>query len=327
MRNLVLVTALAALPGLCLAVDKLKTDEPEIESKAAGEKPAVRALQLRSSIFQFSLRLEPGVPDPGQVEQVRIEMAELPPVPDPIYGETIPVKECQMLAEVTDADGAGYGMLYQVHQLTDAGAYGFHFTPKRRDTYRVVLRGEHKSQKFSPTFRVPVGIWPFHDPGGSGGADGSASKSTGGRLPAIPGSPTDPALPAAPAGPAVPAGAAASSPVAGLMEILGARWVDLQVALLAGRKPDWTRVKAAAEALRQASLDGAGLLPADPDFTGLMKEQAEALDKLAKAAGSAKAAPVREAFDQLGGRHCNRCHFAKRFGLLASPDEFPGGLP
>jgi hypothetical protein len=111
------------------------------------------------------------------------------------------------------------------------------------------------------------------------------------------------------------------------MEGLGASWVDLQVALLAGRKPDFAKVKTAAEALRKSSLDGAGLLPGDPDFSGLMKEQAEAAARLVQAAAGSKAAPVQEAFDKLGGRHCNRCHFAKRFGVLASPEEFPGGLP
>ena len=39
--------------------------------------------------------------------------------------------------------------------LTDAGAYVFHFTPTRKDTYQVVLKGQYKSQKFSPSMRVP----------------------------------------------------------------------------------------------------------------------------------------------------------------------------
>ncbi len=323
MRVLVLLATLLALPCLVFSAEE-KKDEKKVEKKEekALAKPAVRTVQIKSSIFQFDVRLTPGVPDPGQVEEVRIEMAEVPPVPDPIYGQSIPVKDAEIVAEVTDADGAGYTLAYRVHPLTDAGVYGFHFTSTRRDTYKVVLKGEQKSQKFSPSFRVPVGIWPIKDVDAKGNERVVPAESASSRMPALPGGIKAPATPAGPA-----RASAKTSPMRKAMDEMGGLWVDLQVALFAGRKPDMPKVKAAAEALQKASLAAAGLKPADSDHEELGKEAAVALGKLAQAAGGGKRAPTVKAFEQVGGRHCNRCHFVKRWKVIANPEEFPGLLP
>lgn len=341
MRVLFLAATMLVLPAfVASAEDKKVGDEKAEEAKAeavkaeaakataAAEKPKVRTVQLKSSIFQFNVRLEPGVPDPGQVEEVRIEMAEVPPIPDPIYGETIPVKQAVFMAEVTDADGAGYTLTYRVHPLTDAGVYGFHFTPSRKDTYQVVLRGVQKSQKFSPKFRVPVGIWPFRDVDAKGNEKVVPASPAGSRMPALPGSNRGPAVPTGPAGSmGGPSGAPSGSPLHEAMEKMGAHWVSLQEALFAGRRADYAKVKVAADGLKTATEAAAGLLPGDPDHADLIGQCVSAIDGLVQAAARAKAKPLTEAFDQVGGRHCNRCHFAKRWKILASPAEFPGDLP
>ncbi len=349
MRAMWLAAALLMLGGPVGADEASKGEQKkaaEGDAKAADEgppKPAVRTVQVRSSIFQFKVRFDPGVPEPGEVVEARIEMAEVPPVPDPVYGETIPIKGAAIVAEVTDADGAGYGLAYRVHPLTDAGMYGFHFTPARSDVYRVVLRGEQKSQRYAATIRVPVGIWPL--PGGEDeqpadkGGPGLAALP-GGRGPAVPaGHSGGPAIPGSgPAqpggGPAQPGGGPAGdeakggeSPLHEAMETMGEHWVALQVALLAGRRPDLNKARLAADALRRACLAAVDVAPGDADHARLMKATAAAVGAVAKATAGKKAKPALRAYRQVGARHCNRCHFARRWEVLSSPDEFPAMLP
>jgi len=342
MRAMWLAAALLALGGPVGADEASKGERKQAaegDAKAADEgppKPAVRNVQARSSIFQFNVRFEPGVPEPGEVVEARIEMAEVPPVPDPVYGETIPVKGAVIVAEVTDADGAGYGLAYRVHPLTDAGMYGFHFTPQRSDVYRVVLRGEQKSQSYAATMRVPVGIWPL-----PGGEEKQAVDKSGSGLAALPGG-RGPAVPAGHSGgPAIPGGGpaqpgggpagdeakVAESPLHEAMETMGGHWLALQVALLAGRRPDLKKAELAADALRQACLEAVDVAPGDADHARLMKATAAAVGAVAKAAAGKKAKPALRAYRKVGARHCNRCHFARRWGVLSSPDEFPAMLP
>ncbi len=322
MRHLALALLMLVVPAPALA------EEPAPAQPEA--KPAVRALQVKSpgkgTSFLFKLTLVPGVPDPGRVVSVGIELFELPPVPDPIHGEQVPLKDARLTAEVTDADGAGYTMIYQIHPLTDAGSYGFHATPVRQDTYRVVLRGEHNGRKLSGRFRLSAGIWPIP----AGDEDASApDEAGGGRLPALPGGMKGPAMPggggAAPASGAVePAAVVASrpgTPLAQVMERLGEGWVELQVALFGGRVADQARVKALAAPLKATALAAAGLRRPDADFDRLLQETAEALGALEGAREPA------QAFGRIAANQCNQCHLVYRWNVIGSLAEFPGGLP
>jgi hypothetical protein len=326
--------ALLCLVAPCL-VSGAEQGKLSDEPAAADEKPApappprpeVRNLQIRGRTrgdsYLFKVSLIPGVPDPGRVVAVRLEMFELPVVPDPIHGEQIPVKDAQIRAEVTDADGAGYTLTYSVHPLADAGSYGFHVTPARQDTFRVVLKAEYQGRKAEGAFRLGAGIWPLPASEDEDRSEEGGESGGGGRLPAMPGGGVKvPAMPgggpaAAGAGPAVRQG----SPLAQVMERLGEGWVELQVLLHGGRTPDLGRVKALAEPLRQTALAGAGLRAPEADFDRLLAETAEALGQL----GSVKD-PL-AAFQRIGAHQCNQCHFVYRWRVLGSLAEFPGGLP
>jgi len=316
-------------PVLALAADPAPAPAVEgVKAEAAPEKPAVRALQVKSrgkgTAYLFKLTLVPGVPDPGRAVSVGLELFELPPVPDPIHGEQVPLKDASLVAEVTDADGAGYTMVYEVHPLQDAGTYGFHTTPVRQDTYRVVLRGEHNGRKLSGTFRLSAGLWPI--PGGDDEAAPSEDAGGGGRMPAMPGGMKGPAVPggraAAPAeAPAEVAPSKPGTPLAGVMERLGEGWVELQVALFGGRVADLARAKALAGPLKTTALAAAGLRPPEADFDRLLQETAEALGALAGAKD-----PV-QAFQRIAANQCNQCHLVYRWNVIGSLAEFPGGLP
>lgn len=330
MRTIIVVlTTTLALSCLVTAQAAQEPNKPKAAESAAvvPPKPAQRSVQLKSGLFQFKVRMDPAVPDPGHVVDVRIEMSEVPPVPDPIYGESIPVKDAQMSVDVIDADGAGYPLSILVHHLADAGAYGFHFTAPRRDTYRVVIKGEYKTKKFSPYFRMPVGIWPFKDVDAKGHERVVAVSASSSRMPALPGGKRGPAVPGSSGASASSGTSSTASPLSQAMKNMGDTWVELQVALLAGRRPDLVRAKSVASNLKSLVDKARPLVPADPDFSDLMQQASDELGKLIKQADSGKAKQALGAFENLGSRHCNRCHFVKRWKILSSPEEFPAMLP
>lgn len=330
MRTLIIAASLLALSCLntvSAAGEQKQQAKPGKAANALPPKPAQRTVELKSGIFQFKVRLDPAVPDPGRVVDVRIEMYEVPPVPDPIYGESIPVKDARMTVDVIDADGAGYPLSMLVHNLQDAGAYGFHFTAPRRDTYRVVIKGVYKTKKFSPYFRIPVGIWPFKDVDAKGHERVVAVSASSARMPALPGGKRGPAVPGSSGASTQPGASSSVSALAQAMKDMGDAWVDLQVAMLAGRRPDLARAKTASSKLRSLVDKARPLVPSDADFADLMKQASDELGKLGIQAASGKAKQALGTLGTLGSRHCNKCHFVKRWKILSSPEEFPAMLP
>jgi hypothetical protein len=297
--------------------------EPPKEPAPKGpeSKPEMRSIQVKSGYLSFNILLRPGVPDPGQVVEITMDMAEVPPVPDPIYGERIPVKNASITASVTDA--AGYSLNYRVHSLQDAGSYGFHFTPMRKDTYQVTLKGVYKEKKFNPDFEVPAGIWPFK------GAEAKAPTSappTSSRLPAVPSGMSAPVAPSG-AGATRKVSGRVSSPLQVSMSKVGEFWAKAGVAMLVGRKPDLNEATALAAKLKGAVREAAVMKPSDKEFNSLMKKLWEAVGEFEKAASSGKAAKALETFKRIGSHHCNRCHFKMRWGILKHVGTFPAGLP
>jgi hypothetical protein len=326
MRVLTIAVALLVLPAfLAAGADKVKTGAKVPAQPSPPPKPEIRNLQVKSGPVLFGIRLDPGVPDPEEVVEVAIEMAEVPPIPDPIYGERIPVKGAEIVAEVADADGAGYTVKYRVHPLQDAGSYGFHFTPLRKDNYRVTLKGIYKNKKFDPHFRVPVGIWPFTK------VDDKGSVSP---VPAQPATSRMPAVPSGVKGPAVPGGAAPKrsapgrrkSPMASVMNELGESWAKAGEALLTGRRPDLKQARVSSTQMKAATKDALEV-SSDPEFKSLMSEMGRELDRFEQAAGSGKAPATIKAFKHIGSHHCNRCHFKMRWKMIDDINSFPAALP
>jgi hypothetical protein len=303
-----------------------KPEDSKPEKSSVPPKPKVRRVQLKSGFVLFDVRIEPGVPDPREVVEIRLEVAEVPPVPDPIYGERIPVKGAEFVAEVTDADGAGYTLVYRVHALGDAGSYGFHFTPLRRDNFVIKLKGSYKGKRFGPDFRVPVGIWPFTRVDDKGKVSTVEAKSAGSRMPAVPSGMKAPVVPGGVA-PVRESPGRQRTALQESMENLGELWAWSGVALLTGRKPNLGEAKRLAGQLQKAVEEASKLRPSDSEFTGLMQELHKAVGSFASAAGSGKAAATKKAFESVGSHHCNRCHFKMRWNLLDNLVGFPAELP
>lgn len=309
------------------AADK-KAEEPAKPEppKPVPPKPESRVVQLKDKGLLFNVRLRPGAPDPGQVVEVFIEMNEVPPVPDPVYGEQIPIKDAQITVEVTDADGAGYTTAYRVHPLQDAGSYGMHFTPARKDNYRLTLKGKHTTGRYEVGTRVPVGIWPFANVDEKGRVKEEAPVADSGRLPAVPAGMKGPAQPAATsAAPSVRSPLQAASPMKLAMRALGQAWADGMAAMYAGRKPDLKQAAFLAEPFRALAEKTAGL--GSGEFADLMQQTAQAIGDFERAAKAGKEREALEAFERVGVHHCTRCHFKGRWRIIDDVLKFPGALP
>ncbi len=329
MRSICFVVALLLLPGLAAAAgDKAKAAKvpAKEQAKVVKEKPRVRTVQVKSGALLFNVSIEPGAPDPGQLVAFSIELAEVPPVPDPIYGEKIPIKDAELIARVTDADGAGYTLAYRVHTLQDAGSYGFHYTPIRKDNYRVALSGIHNGKSFKAELRVPVGIWPFIKVDAEGNVSRVPAHTASNRMPALPSGLKTPAVPTGAGAGRLPA-ASVNTPLGEAMQALGEQFARAGVALLSGRRPDLKEAKAAADLLRAGVEKAAALKQPDDEYDGLMQELGQAVQELVRAAGAGKAKSAGEAFARIGSRHCNRCHFKMRWKMIEQSSDFPARLP
>jgi len=272
-------------------------------------RPQTRTIQVKSGSLVFKVRLVPGVPHPGQVVEAAMEAAEVPPVPDPVYGERIPLKQAKMTALVTDADGEGYTTGYRVHPLADAGSYGFHFTPLRREIYRVALTGTHRGVAFKAEFKVPVDMWPF--PPGIDDGSGSASPAPATRMPALPASMKQPAQPATAGG--TPE-TTRLPPLRRAMHDLGLALARAGAALELGRRPDVAEASQALGGLaglvgaaRQASAERTELA------TGMDQLQVRANELSSQLQGKRRAA-VRKAYRSLV-QGCTACHLQQRWKL------------
>ncbi|MBW1811129.1 MAG: hypothetical protein JRJ87_23260 [Deltaproteobacteria bacterium] len=326
MRIISTIVAVVLIPFMvATAAEKAKVPE---KVPAPKEKPKVRTLQLKSGALLFNVRLEPGVPDPGQLVEVTIEMSEVPPVPDPIYGERIPIKDAEITAKVTDVDGAGYTMAYRVHTLQDAGSYGFHFTPARKDNYRLEITGVFKNKRYSTTTRVPVGIWPFTSVDAKGNVSRVPARSASSRLPALPSGMKSGDTQSSDAKTKGPGPSTKKrTPLQTMMKQLGEQFARAGVALLAGRKPDLKDAKAAAIQMNVQAKAAAELPHADGEYKDLMNELVGQIDKFERASSGGKAKSAVKAFNQIGSHHCNRCHFKLRWNIIKQSSAFPANLP
>ena len=97
--------------------------------------------------------------------------------PDPTYGDYLPVEDgefvatftCQSLPAPKDpkakADALPPPVSYQIHNLGDAGKWGFHVTLPKPGVWEMKLSGKKKDGKQMAEVKIPlhVSVWPPPD--------------------------------------------------------------------------------------------------------------------------------------------------------------------
>jgi hypothetical protein len=80
--------------------------------------------------------IRPGEPRPGQLVDLRLDVAKQREVPDPTYGEQVPVEG---LALQLSMSGPGNKVRYYARPLADVGSYGVHWTPAAKGLWTLQL--------------------------------------------------------------------------------------------------------------------------------------------------------------------------------------------
>jgi hypothetical protein len=266
--------------------------------------PKVRVVQLKASSFLFDLRLEPGAPKKGEVVKISIEMVKVPEIPDPVYGERIPVKGADIIIELFDSKEDSLLARYRVHSLQDAGSYGLHLTPLVDENLVVKISGIHKGVSFADKFELFEGALSQEGPGK---VAGPASPSSGSRLPARPS--RGPAMPGQGAvanqGPTLPK----------IMKKMGENWVKIGQVLFLGANDS---TKMSCKNLSELSQQAALIKMSDEEYLSAINEMKKVVERL----NAQEHKDARQTFKKLGSQHCNRCHYKMRWKMIDSLSVF-----
>ena len=137
---------------------------------AVPAKPPVRLLNRDlGGGLGVAVRIQPGVPEAGQVTRVIVEVSKKGPAgPVPLNGATMNARITPNVKGTKDrklrrklARVKALGRLVQA--LKDRGSYGFHATLPTAGSYKVVVDGEYKGNPLSFEFGLYPGLWPAPD--------------------------------------------------------------------------------------------------------------------------------------------------------------------
>ncbi|MEE2834581.1 MAG: hypothetical protein VYB65_01020 [Myxococcota bacterium] len=137
---------------------------------AVPAKPPVRLLNRDlGGGLSASVRIQPGVPEAGQVARVIIEVAKKGPAgPVPLNGATMTAriapntkgtKDRKLRRKLSRVKPFGR----KVQALKDRGSYGFHATLPTAGSYKVAIEGEYKGSPVSFEFGLYPNLWPAPD--------------------------------------------------------------------------------------------------------------------------------------------------------------------
>ncbi|MDF1564157.1 MAG: hypothetical protein P1V51_13995 [Deltaproteobacteria bacterium] len=105
---------------------------------AAASASEVTIINKSGQNYDFVLTATPKERAAGRRVTVTLDLAQTPMVPDPTFGDRVPVRGASLIATVKPKEG-GSPMRYGLHPLMGAGVYGFHFTPATTGLYQVTF--------------------------------------------------------------------------------------------------------------------------------------------------------------------------------------------
>lgn len=167
--------AAAQAPGAA----KAAAQAPAAQAPAAPKpspKPAVRDWVVKHGRHRFALSFSPGIADPGQLTELRINASSVPKTADPRFGRELPVKDAKLTVTLSSPEGAALSR-HRVHRLPlSVGRYGLHLRPpKAAGLYKLTITGQTAEGEALPPveLRWPVGVWPLPKELQGSGAKGS----------------------------------------------------------------------------------------------------------------------------------------------------------
>ncbi len=137
---------------------------------AVPAKPASRLLKRSlNGGLSATIRLMPGVPEPGSATRVIIEISRKGPAgPIPLNGAEMtaliePNTKGTKDRKIRRALGRVKPIGRKVQALKDRGSYGFHVTLPAAGSYRVTIEGALKDAQVGFEFGLHPALWPAPD--------------------------------------------------------------------------------------------------------------------------------------------------------------------
>lgn len=319
--------------------DKVKAAEAAQVTEAA--KPAAppapiappeaadRVIEKRDSDYLFKLTLKPGNLQANRVADASIEVVRILEIPDPTFGERMPIASDRPIATLQAPLAPGLEsakgkkaappppgpVSFVLWPQANPGSFGFHFTPGYDGVYTLTFEGQDtrgnpdEPRRFTTSFRIGVGA----DAAQTEQSQGAAAARKGSRRPV--GSTGEKAT---------------EEKLQRLMDEVGRRFLDLE-ALLAKppAKGPHAEAAVAARALGQLIVSAKGMTPgayqsAAGEYEKLLAAAPAALEAVALAAEGVKdrQAP-RLALAHVERQSCLQCHAKFRYAVTTDLSTWP----
>lgn len=320
--------ALVLVAGTARADEGRKPSAGEARRAAAASEQAQteeRYIEKRSGEYLFKLTLRPGVLVPGRVANVNVEVFRVLEIPDPQWGDRLPMRGSKPIATVqapakesrkSRRRATPPPSRYRMWPITNPGEFGFHFSPAHDGLYTLSVTGVDPSRSedtleptsYDVSFRIGVGSEAEQTEQSQGTA---AARRTSRR----------------PVGMRITSDA--ERKLQALMEDIGERFLDLEDLIdNAPKKGPNTAAATQARELGALFARTKGLAPkahaaSAGEFEKLSAELPALLEAVAVASeGKDRKAP-RAAFEKVELQGCQKCHTKFRWNATQSLSAWP----
>jgi hypothetical protein len=257
--------------------------------------PPEVSLSLKQGDWRVRVTIRPGEPKPGQLVDLRLEVARQREVPDPTYGEQVPVEGLGLQLAMS---GPGSRVRYLARPLADVGSYGVHWTPAAKGLWTLQL-AQLPGLEAGPqvSFEVGVGVpMPVSAQGQAVQVSrvvlGAKSKAQNNRPPLSP-----------------------------VMREVAQRWLKLEAA--AGPEVAVETVALAGLFKTAQGRAPASMASAGAEFDQLVQAAAAEVERLGALPQQERAAAARAA----EANTCLRCHLKFRDGVVEDLSKWPEVKP
>jgi hypothetical protein len=262
-------------------------------------------LRLTRGDHAFQVTLSPGQPAAEHGESITLDLNRIPKVPDPTYGDRVPVQGASLVAVVTKDGDAATAVRYTMHPAGGQGTYGFHWTPETRGLYALAFE-RRDGDIPEASFKIGVGVaTPKQDQGA--GDDHQAPPS---------GAVSGPLMPTS----AGPTAAEIMKPMTDPAGFLGDA--------LARRRPSKDDVTSAIAALAAQAKKLPGTCPdnyhiAASDYDAMARQLQQRLAQMSMSASAGQMKQVREQWHQTLADTCTRCHVKFWWAITGDLSTWP----
>lgn len=161
------LTTLAAAAALAVGAGGLATAVAQSSSTT---------LRARGGDHAFQVVMVPAAPSVGHRVMIQLDLAQIPTVPDPTYGDRIPVKDASLVALVSPESSPKEKIRFSMHPLGAAGRYGFHWTPATKGLHELTFE-RRGGELPAVTFKIGVDVeTPKQNDMGQGATNGPLSR-------------------------------------------------------------------------------------------------------------------------------------------------------